>query len=183
MNATSTTNPPVHLLNDGVFRDAMGHFVSGVTVVTTVHEGVPLGTTVSAFTSLSMEPPMLLVCMNTTSETGRAVEAVGEFTVNLLSDDQTDLAMRFASRSSAKFDGVSLVSEEGEHPVLAGALGSIRCKVVDTSSGGTHRILIAQAMSVQISGGNPLTYFRGGFGSFTPWESDRRQRVGAVAGS
>jgi flavin reductase (DIM6/NTAB) family NADH-FMN oxidoreductase RutF len=183
MNATSTANPPVQLLNDGVFRDAMGHFVSGVTVVTTVHEGIPLGTTVSAFTSLSMEPPMLLVCLNTTSETGRAVEKVGEFTVNLLSDDQTDLAMRFASRSAAKFDGIALTSEDGEHPVIAGTLGSIRCKVIDTSLGGTHRIFIAQAMSVEINGGDPLTYFRGGFGNFTPWGASTRQRVGAVAGS
>lgn len=172
---TITTQPePTHLLSDAAFRDAMGHFVTGVTVVTTAHDGVPFGASVSAFSSLSAEPPMLLVCLNRTSETGAAIEEVGDFTVNLLSDTQSDLAMRFASRSSAKFDGVALTSTPGDHPVLAGALGWVRCKVVDTSYGGTHRILIAQAIAAEVTDGNPLTYFRGSFGDFTPWGSNVR---------
>lgn len=174
-----TAKTPTHPLSDTTFRDAMGHFVTGVTVVTTVHDGDALGATVSAFSSLSMEPPMLLVCLNRTSETGTAIAAVGDFTVNLLSDRQSDLAMRFASRKPGKFDGVALTSAPGEHPVLAGALGWVRCRVVDTSFGGTHRILIAQAVAVGVSGGEPLTYFRGGFGDFTPWGSAEHERVGA----
>ncbi|WP_229052515.1 flavin reductase family protein [Aeromicrobium sp. Leaf350] len=179
MNTITTKSHPTHLLNDATFREAMGHFVTGVTVVTTVHDGVPLGATVSAFSSLSMEPPMLLVCLNRTSETGTAIAEVGDFTVNFLSDSQSDLAMRFASRSSAKFDGVPLNSAPGQHPVLDGALGWVRCKVVDTSFGGTHRILIAQAVAAGVSGGDPLTYFKGGFGDFAPWGSTVRERVGA----
>lgn len=179
MTTITTGSHPTHLLSDATFRDAMGHFVTGVTVVTTVHDGVPLGATVSAFTSLSMDPPMLLVCLNRTSETGAAIAEVGEFTVNLLSDGQSDLALRFASRSPAKFGGVALKSAAGEHPVLDGALGWVRSKVVDTSYGGTHRILIAQAVAAGVTGGEPLTYYRGGFGDFTPWDPGMRGRAGA----
>lgn len=167
------------VLSDATFREAMGHFVTGVTVVTTRHDGIPLGATVSAFSSLSMDPPMLLVCLNRTSETGTAIAEAGDFTVNFLSDSQSDLAMRFASRSSAKFDGVALASGPGEHPVLEGALGWVRCRVVETSYGGTHRILIAEAVAAGVAGGEPLTYFKGGFGDFTPWASTVRERAGA----
>ncbi|WP_086709065.1 flavin reductase family protein [Streptomyces antimycoticus] len=178
MDANTAQSRRTPLLDDTTFRDAMGHFVTGVTVVTTMRDGAPLGATVSAFSSLSMDPPMLLVCLNRTSETGCAIEEVGDFTVNLLSDAQSDLAMRFASRSSAKFDGVALASPPGDHPVLSGALGWVRCKVVDTSYGGTHRILIARAVAADVAGGEPLTYYRGGFGDFTPW-GNVRDRVGA----
>ncbi|MCR1781304.1 flavin reductase family protein [Nocardioides carbamazepini] len=179
MSTITAQADATQLLSETTFRDAMGHFVTGVTVVTTLHNSVPLGATVSAFSSLSMEPPMLLVCLNRTSETGTAIAEVGDFTVNFLSDSQSDLAMRFASRSSAKFDGVALDSGPGEHPVLDGALGWVRCKVVDTSYGGTHRILIARAVAACVAGGEPLTYFKGGFGDFTPWGTAVRERASA----
>ena len=85
-----------------VFRDVIGRFTSGVTVITTAVDGVRFGTTASAFSSLSMEPPMVLICLNKTSETQAAVLKAGAFVVNILSEGQQDLAFRFA-RKGDKF--------------------------------------------------------------------------------
>ncbi|MBY4108330.1 flavin reductase [Rhodococcus fascians] len=155
-------------VDSAAFRSAMAGFASGVTVVTTIEDGVPLGATVSAFTSLSMDPPMLLVCLNRTSETGQAIERVGEFTVNVLSEPQSDIAVRFASRSSSKFDDVALKSSATQHPVFAESLVAVRCEVAETTYGGTHRIFVAHAVDVELGPGEPLVYFRGGFGRFAP---------------
>src|SRR3954463_9342895 len=87
------------------FRDVISHFASGVTVITVMHEGRAYGTTASAVTSLSLEPPMLLICMNKQSETGRAVAGAGCFGVNILAADQVDLAERFARQGGDTFAG------------------------------------------------------------------------------
>src|SRR4051812_8204517 len=88
------------------FRDVIGHFASGVTVITVRQGDTSVGTTASAVCSLSLEPPMVLICMNRTSSTGQAVADVGEFAVNILSEDQAALAQRFATKASDKFNGV-----------------------------------------------------------------------------
>src|SRR3981081_1886972 len=94
------------------FRDVIGHFASGVTVITALHEGSPKGTTASAVSSLSLEPPMVLICLNKTSSTAVAVAAAGRFAVNILGEDQAEEAMRFAKRADAgdKFAGIAVSS-------------------------------------------------------------------------
>src|SRR5947209_20414786 len=93
-------------LSSDEFRDVIGHFASGVTIVTALHDGRAFGTTASAVTSLSLEPPMLLICMNKQSETGRAVAASRRFGVNILGAHQAQLAERFARKGGDKFAGV-----------------------------------------------------------------------------
>src|SRR6185436_18228365 len=83
-------------LSAGEFRAVIGHFASGVTVITTVDEGVPFGTTASAVSSLSLEPPMLLICMNRSSTTGQAIHRSRSFAVNILGEHQAELAGHFA---------------------------------------------------------------------------------------
>src|SRR3954467_2835837 len=90
-------------LTSDEFREVISHFASGVTVITAVHDGRPYGTTASAVTPLSLEPPMLLICMNKQSETGRAAPQSGRFGVNILAANQADLAERFASNGGHKF--------------------------------------------------------------------------------
>src|SRR5437588_9265131 len=85
------------------FRDVIGRFASGVTVITTWHGGTPFGTTASAVSSLSLEPPMLLICMNKESSTGAAVARTRHFAVNILGEDQPDLAVHFASKGVDQF--------------------------------------------------------------------------------
>jgi flavin reductase (DIM6/NTAB) family NADH-FMN oxidoreductase RutF/DNA-binding GntR family transcriptional regulator len=154
------------------YRDVIGYFASGVTVITTCHDDRDYGTTASAVTSLSLEPPMLLACLNRTSETGHAVEAVGRFAVNILSDSQGALAARFAGKGPDKFAGVDRARGAGGLPLLTESLARLECDVVERASGGTHVIFVAEVTAASASRGTPLAYFRGGFGRFVDFRED-----------
>src|SRR6185312_3559281 len=117
-----TDDDGLRRLTPDEFRDVIGHFASGVTVVTVLHDGRAYGTTASAVSSLSLEPPMLLICMNRDSETGRAIAESGRFAVNVLGEDQADLAVRFARKGGHKFDGVAVAPGEWDEPLLSDAL-------------------------------------------------------------
>jgi len=162
--AIKSSAPRRQRLEPSKFRDVIGRFASGVTVVTTLHEGVAFGTTASALSSLSLEPPMLLICMNQASSTGRAITAAGSFAVNVLSEDQADLAMRFATKAGDKFDGIALSSAHNGVPLLAEALATLECRVVEAVTAGTHRVFIAEVERAAARSGSPLAYFRGAFG-------------------
>jgi flavin reductase (DIM6/NTAB) family NADH-FMN oxidoreductase RutF len=146
------------------FRDVMGHFASGVTVITVAGEGRAYGTTASAVTSLSLDPPMLLICMNKQSETGRAVAASRRFAVNILGANQADLAQRFAQKGGDKFAGVPVSDGSWGEPLFDEALATLECVVTEETSGGTHYVFLAEVVSGSARGGAPLAYFRGEFG-------------------
>lgn len=147
------------------FRDAIGHFASGVTVITAAHGGRHFGSTASAVSSLSLEPPMLLVCLNRQSSTGRAVGEAGHFAVNVLAHDQGTVARRFASKADDKFAGLEVTTGEGGVPLLADALAQYECRVVEHVTGGTHSVFLAEVDRARTrEGGAPLAYFRGEFG-------------------
>ncbi|MFV0375017.1 flavin reductase [Microbacterium sp.] len=154
----------VEELTTEAFRNYMGHFASGVTVITAVEDGTPVGTTASAFSSLSLEPPMLLVCLNRTSHTGDVIHRTGRFAVNILGEEGPDIAMRFARKGEAKFDGVGWRPGPEGMPMLTDALASIECSVTEETQGGTHSVFIADARAGILRDGNPLAYYRGKFG-------------------
>jgi flavin reductase (DIM6/NTAB) family NADH-FMN oxidoreductase RutF/DNA-binding GntR family transcriptional regulator len=158
--------PPTQL-DQHLFRDVIGHFASGVTVITAEVEDRLVGTTASAVSSLSMEPPMLLVCLNRSSETGVAVAERRSFAVNILREDQGDLATHFATKGADKFRGIEVVRGEGGLPLLADSLAQLECEVAEIATGGTHRIFLAEVRTARSLPGAPLTYFRGRFGRFT----------------
>jgi 4-nitrophenol 2-monooxygenase / 4-nitrocatechol 4-monooxygenase, reductase component len=152
-------------VTSGTFRDAIGHFASGVTVITAAHGGQRFGATASAVSSLSLEPPMLLVCLNRESATGRAVEQAGHFAVNVLAQDQGALARHFASRSADKFAGLDVADGEHGVPLLGDALAQFECRVVEHVTGGTHSVFLAEVADARAREGEaPLAYFRGEFG-------------------
>ena len=146
------------------FREVISHFASGVTVITALHDGRPFGTTASAVASLSLEPPMLLVCMNKQSETGRAVAQSSRFGVNILGANQADLAERFAQKGGDKFAGVSVTPGKWGEPLFDEALATLECRVAEATTGGTHHVFLAEVESGAARGGTPLAYFRGEFG-------------------
>jgi flavin reductase (DIM6/NTAB) family NADH-FMN oxidoreductase RutF len=146
------------------FRDVMGHFASGVTVITVLHEGRPYGTTASAVTSLSLDPPMLLICMNKESETGRAVAAAGHFAVNILGAGQVDLATQFARKGGDKFAGVPTSPGRWGEPLFDEAVATLECSVAEQTAVATHYVFMAAVESAAARGGAPLAYFRGRFG-------------------
>jgi flavin reductase (DIM6/NTAB) family NADH-FMN oxidoreductase RutF/DNA-binding GntR family transcriptional regulator len=148
------------------FRDVIGHFASGVTVITAAHDGEYKGTTASAVSSLSLEPPMVLICLNKTSSTATAVGAAGRFAVNILGEDQAEEAMRFAkpARAGDKFAGVAVDTGEHGEPLLADALSTLECNVAEQVTGGTHLVFLAEVERASARTGAPLAYFRGKFG-------------------
>ena len=155
------------------FRHVIGHFASGVTVLTARHDDGDFGATASAVSSLSLEPPMLLVCLNLKSNTQEAIYRSGRFGVNILDENQGVVAERFASsRKAGQFGGLSLERGNGEIPLLADSLASCECTVVESVTAGTHRVFLADVTRAIAREGSPLTYFRGEFGRFEV-EQDR----------
>lgn len=161
MNQPATTMPAVTAEE---YRDVIGRFATGVTVITTSGEGGQFGTTASAVSSLSLEPPMLLICMNRESSTGKAIAQAGRFVVNILAEDQDHLAVRFARRDPDKFQGVPVTPGKHGEPLLDGALAHVECRVTEQVLGGTHTVYLGEVDRASGRTGTPLAYFRGQFG-------------------
>ena len=150
-------------IDDGHFRLALSHFASGVTVVTTAHDGQLYGMTVASFASLSLHPPLVLVCIERSVKTHDAIAAAGKYGVSILSSTQADISARFASRRDDKFDGVELIEGTLGVPLIAGALTAIECRLYDRLPGGDHTIFIGEVMNIHTTEGDPLLYFRSGY--------------------
>ncbi len=165
MDRTQTTERPTAALEQDIFREVIGSFASGVTIITTAAEGKDRGTTASAVSSLSLEPPMLLICLNTTSDTQTAILTSGVFAVNILTAQQGDVAYQFAKKGPDKFLGVSVVRGASGIPLIADALAHLECEVAETVTGGTHTVFLGLVRHASAAeAGAPLTYFRGRFG-------------------
>ncbi len=149
-----------------VFRQVIGHFASGVTIITTRERSTNYGLTASAVTSLTLEPPMLLVCINKNTGTQAAISRTRVFAVNILDEGQADLAYKFAKPQSDKFQGVEFSYGIFGEPLLTGALAQIECRVAADVEAGTHRVFLAEVEHARTYVGSPLTYFRGKFGRF-----------------
>ncbi len=145
------------------FRHVISHFMSGVAVITT-HDGTDHGMTASAVSSLSLDPPMLTVCLHRRSPTQEAISRTGAFGVSILREEQDELAQRFAMPRDDKFEGVELVRGPLGQPLLRDALATIECEVAETVDGGTHRVYLAEVRHAQVAPGTPLAYYRGRFG-------------------
>ena len=154
------------------FRWAMGHFATGVTVVTSIGEdGEPVGTTASAVSSLSLNPPLVLVCFDLESLTLRALRSHGAFVVNVLAAPQQHLSANFARRGpTAAWDDVQHRPGPTGSPRLDGALAVLECTVENRLPGGDHEIVIGRVHDVEVSydGAAPLLYWRGSYLSLGP---------------
>ena len=133
------------------FRTVMGRFATGVTVVTTAGAGPPRGSTANSVASVSLDPPLVLVCLREQSETLAALRGAGGFAVNVLAADQRELAERFA-RPGSGWDGVGHAPSPGGHPLLDGTLATLECALHDEADGGDHRIVIGRVLGVRLAG-------------------------------
>jgi flavin reductase (DIM6/NTAB) family NADH-FMN oxidoreductase RutF/DNA-binding GntR family transcriptional regulator len=156
-----------------LFRHVVGHLASGVTVVTTRVDDRDHGMTASSVTSLSMEPPMMLACVNNAVPTATAIERSGRYTVNVLGQTHGDLAYQFASPGPDKFAGVPIDRGAGGVPRLVDAIASLECEVTEQVVGGTHSVFLGHVIAATARDGDPLTYFRGDFGRFEFERNDR----------
>jgi 3-hydroxy-9,10-secoandrosta-1,3,5(10)-triene-9,17-dione monooxygenase reductase component len=148
-----------------LFRGALGCFASGVTIVTTLKDGASAGTTVSAFSALSMDPPLVLVSMDRGSNTLAAIRDAGFFGVNILSAEQAGIARKFASsKGGPKFEGVDWQSEVTGAPLFAENSSTIDCALEMVHDGGDHEILVGRVLFVDCPGETePLLYFKSAF--------------------
>lgn len=146
------------------FRAALSRFASGVTVVTTKDwAGNLYGITVSAFCSVSLEPPLVLICVEKITGSHFALQESGIFAVNILGSGQAALSERFAAQLPDKFDGLDLSLNIDGLPLLSGCLATLECRVKQTFDGGDHSIFIGTVERATIYDGDPLVYFRGDY--------------------
>ena len=146
------------------FRNALSRFPSGVNVVTTKDAaGRPHGITVSAFCSLSLSPPLVLICIEGTTASHNAFAQSGVFVVNILKESQQTLSEQFAAPAVDKFEDVEFRSGIEGVPVLIDALASLECRLKHTYDGGDHTIYVGEVETVNLSDGDPLIYFQGDY--------------------
>jgi flavin reductase (DIM6/NTAB) family NADH-FMN oxidoreductase RutF len=145
----------------------MAEVCSPVSVITTLSGGWPHGTTVSAFSSLSLNPAMVLAALSRQSELLSHMRRTRRFGLNLLSSSQHELASRFARKGTDKFDGVPWTAHQGV-PHLAGATGFLCCIVADLIAGGDHFIVVGEVTFASSAAASPLTYHRRRFGTHVP---------------
>jgi flavin reductase (DIM6/NTAB) family NADH-FMN oxidoreductase RutF len=147
------------------FRRVMGCFASGVTVVTTRRpDGQPCGLTANAVTSVSLTPPLLLICVDKKAESYPHFAAAGVFAVNVLTDDQEELSSRFATSGGDKFADVPFHWGEHGAPIIDGHLAALECRIVHAYAGGDHTIYVGEVEAAASHDGQPLLYYRGAYG-------------------
>jgi 3-hydroxy-9,10-secoandrosta-1,3,5(10)-triene-9,17-dione monooxygenase reductase component len=153
------------------FRQVLGCFPTGVTVVTTVEGGVPVGMAAGSFFSVSLDPPLVGFCVMTTSNTWPAIERSGSFGVSILADDQTEVCRQLAKKGRDKFDGVawSPAPVTGS-PLVDGAVAHLDCELEQQHLAGDHWIVVGRVRALELhrNEAEPLVFCRGGFGRQNP---------------
>lgn len=150
-------------------REALGCFVTGVTVITTRDgAGEPQGLTANSFSSVSLEPPLVLFSLARTADCFAAFESANAFAVNVLRADQEDLSGRFATKDADKWSGVEWRPGHGGCPLLDGAVATFECRVAARHEGGDHVIHIGEVVGfTHEPEGDPLAFFRGRYAAVT----------------
>ena len=155
------------------FRRALSRFASGVTAVTTRDaEGRPLGLTVTAFSSVSLEPPLVLVCVDERSEAHAGFAQSGVFGVSILSEEQEAVSRRFAWGGATKFAETETVGGSLGVPLVVGALAHLECRVVAAHPAGDHVVYVGEIVAMSTRPGRPLLYCQGRYRHLDPDEGD-----------
>jgi flavin reductase (DIM6/NTAB) family NADH-FMN oxidoreductase RutF len=151
-------------IDTDAFRSALGRFASGVTVVTTcAPDGTDHGMTASAFCSVSLEPPLILVCIEKIATMHDAIVSCTHFAVNVLTEKQEQLARHFAEVEGNRFEGVGFSRGSHSVPLIDDSLATLECKCAATYPGGDHTIVVGEVQSASWRDDKPLLYYRGGY--------------------
>lgn len=144
------------------FRKVLGHFASGVTIITTCDaDARPTGLTASAFSSVSLDPPLVLICVDHKSQSHPHIKERGCFAVNILSAEQQAISRKFASSRLDKFDGVPHTISDLTLPLIDGAIAQLECTTVSVHVEGDHTIFVGRVERARVASGEPLLYFCG----------------------
>ncbi|MFN8089729.1 MAG: flavin reductase family protein [Mycobacterium sp.] len=153
------------------FRHVLGQFCTGITIITTVHEGEPTGFACQSFAALSLEPPLVLFCPTKVSRSWKAIEASGKFCVNVLTEQQRETCARFGSKEADKFAGIDWHPSKLGSPVLEDSLAHIDCTVHSVHDGGDHFVVfgsVASLSEVPKVKPRPLLFYRGEYTGIEP---------------
>ncbi|MFT4065451.1 flavin reductase [Paraburkholderia sp.] len=186
MTESSTAPNAANAFDVAGFRRALGAFVTGVTVVTTLQpDGSPRGFTANSFTSVSLDPPLILVCIAKTASSHAVFSATHRFAVSVLAEDQKHVSGVFASKAADKFEQVRWSARKTGAPVMDGAAASFDCTTHDVVDAGDHIILIGRVVDFVDTSSSPLGYCRGAYVNFSLSQdalaaAGARARVGAI---
>lgn len=149
------------------FRQVLGHFPTGVTVVTASAADGPVGLAVGSFASVSLDPPLVAFFPDRKSSSWPQIEQAGSFCVNILAEDQEEVCRRFASKGDDKFAGLGWKKSGSGAPILDGVLAWIDCDIDQVTDAGDHHCVLGRVRELEVThDGGPLLFFRGGYGRF-----------------
>jgi 3-hydroxy-9,10-secoandrosta-1,3,5(10)-triene-9,17-dione monooxygenase reductase component len=153
------------------FRNVLGQFCTGITVITTVYNDAPVGFACQSFAALSLDPPLVLFCPTKLSRSWQAIEATGRFCVNVLTEQQREVSARFGSRDDDKFAGIDWTPSPLGSPIIDGSLAHIDCTVSSVHDGGDHFVVFGAVSSlseVPAMIPRPLLFYRGQYTGIEP---------------
>ena len=149
------------------FRRTLGQFATGVTIITAVSDGEPAGVAANSFTSVSLDPPLVLFCVARTSTTWPRIEKARKFAVNILGEHQEELSRLFATKGADRFKHLNYSPYRTGSPVIHDALAFVDCETVAEHDAGDHVIVVGRVVKLgYASEGKPLLFYRGGYGHF-----------------
>lgn len=157
-----------HAIDAATFRRVLGHYPTGVCVVTAIEPGGErVGLVVGSFTSVSLDPPLVAFFPAESSSSWPRIEQAGKFCVNVLASDQQALCQRFSARGGDKFEGVTHRISDNGSPILDGVVAWIDCTLHATHEAGDHRIVLGAVVALEVEKpGRPLLFFQGSYGAF-----------------
>ncbi|CAN5860238.1 flavin reductase family protein [soil metagenome] len=164
------TNPSdaTATIDSARFRQVLGHFPTGVTVVTAALEAKPVGLAIGSFTSVSLDPPLVAFCPARSSSSWPIIDQAGAFCVNVLGEDQEELCRVFASKGDDKFAGIGWRAAASGSPVLADVIAWMDCEIDAVHEAGDHLIVVGRVLELEVGEeAGPLVFFRGGYGRLT----------------
>jgi 3-hydroxy-9,10-secoandrosta-1,3,5(10)-triene-9,17-dione monooxygenase reductase component len=150
--------------DDRRFRDVFGHFATGVTIITAMDGAEPVGMAANSFTSLSLDPPLVLFCVAHSSGTWPRIEAAGKFAVNILGEEHEELSRLFALKGADRFARTPWHRGVSGAPVLDDAIAYIDCDFEAEYPGGDHKIVVGRVLDLDmLEGARPLLFYKGGY--------------------
>jgi flavin reductase (DIM6/NTAB) family NADH-FMN oxidoreductase RutF len=153
-------------LDQARFREVLGHFATGITIVTALEESIPVGFSCQSFAALSLEPPMVILAPAKSSTSWPRIARAGSFCVNILGEHQEAVCRAFAVSGGDKFDGVGWTPGVTGSPLIDGSLATVECTLGAIYEGGDHELVTGHVVDMEIGKGSPLIFYRSGFGRF-----------------
>lgn len=161
---SDVNEPTGETIDAARYRQVLGHFPTGVTVITSAADGVPLGLSVGSFFSVSLQPPLVGFCVGGQSKSWPKIRETGRFCANVLAEDQEDVCRVFASSGGDKFTGLGWRHSLSGSPVLTDVLAWVDCTIQSEHEDGDHRLVIGRVVELEVGRETgPLVFFRGGY--------------------